>query len=422
MGTTSPGSSPTEVGYSVRTRAAKDERSTTYRATARGPGALAWVEGRRPGGPIETAEVLHEEAIRYAEGTWVVKEPAPDEPDKPEGVRWQIQTEISGGHVDFDFEPVVGGFEPVLFEGAILPWRLSLTLKGRRRGGEGKPEELKLPGLLSSPWLLDRNASREKAPFVAEFGADPDSHLWAREASLVYWSASKPTGSPAAQVRAAQLGAREVGPGQGRLDEALSAQVLTGEVGLDELLARVVALLRLGRGPRQRGEHRRQPALERDQRRHRRGRGPQRHQVIGQPLQPVEGAPQLRRAHGAELARRAEGDPAADLEHAHDRVLFAQAIAPEGLLAVEAVQRALGRVGQVRELGELDLALNALRAVTLSKSEDGPMSRAEAFLMQAKIAHQKGEGRRALLWARKAKSEDPQLEEAQAFLEQLGDG
>ncbi|HJL21950.1 MAG TPA: tetratricopeptide repeat protein, partial [Polyangiaceae bacterium LLY-WYZ-15_(1-7)] len=74
------------------------------------------------------------------------------------------------------------------------------------------------------------------------------------------------------------------------------------------------------------------------------------------------------------------------------------------------------------ELGELDLALNALRAVTLSKSEDGPMSRAEAFLMQAKIAHQKGEGRRALLWARKAKSEDPQLEEAQAFLEQLGDG
>ncbi|HBP17418.1 MAG TPA: hypothetical protein DEA08_06465 [Planctomycetes bacterium] len=204
VGTTSPGSSPTEVGYSVRTRAAKDERSTTYRATARGPGALAWVEGRRPGGPIETAEVLHEEAIRYAEGTWVVKEPAPDQPDAPEGVRWQIQAEITGGHVDFDFEPVVGGFQPVLFEGAILPWRLSLTLKGRRRGGEGKPEELKLPGLLSSPWLLDRNASREKAPFVAEFGADPDSHLWAREASLVYWSASKPTGSPAAQVRAAQ--------------------------------------------------------------------------------------------------------------------------------------------------------------------------------------------------------------------------
>ena len=204
VGTTSPGSSPTEVGYSVRTRIEKDERSTTYRASARGPGALAWVEGRRPGGPIETSELFHEEAIRYVEGTWVVKEPTPDEPDKPEGVRWQIQTEISGGHVDFDFEPVVGGFEPVLFEGAILPWRLSVAIKGRKRGGEGKPEELKLPGVLPAPWLLDRNSSREKDPFVAEFGTDADSHLWAREANLVYWAKEKPSESPAKQLRASQ--------------------------------------------------------------------------------------------------------------------------------------------------------------------------------------------------------------------------
>ena len=204
VGTTSPGSSPTEVGYSVRTRIEKDERSTTYRVSARGPGALAWVEGRRPGGPIETSELFHEEAIRYVEGTWVVKEPTPDEPDKPEGVRWQIQTEISGGHVEFDFEPVVGGFEPVLFEGAIIPWRLSVAIKGRKRGGEGKPEELKLPGVLPAPWLLDRNSSREKDPFVAEFGTDAESHLWAREANLVYWAKEKPSESPAKQLRAAQ--------------------------------------------------------------------------------------------------------------------------------------------------------------------------------------------------------------------------
>ncbi len=72
------------------------------------------------------------------------------------------------------------------------------------------------------------------------------------------------------------------------------------------------------------------------------------------------------------------------------------------------------------ELGELDAALGALRAVTLSKSQ-GPMSRARAFLLQAKIAHQKGEARRALLWARKAKSEDPELTEAMEFLAQLGE-
>ncbi|MEM9071598.1 MAG: tetratricopeptide repeat protein, partial [Myxococcota bacterium] len=73
------------------------------------------------------------------------------------------------------------------------------------------------------------------------------------------------------------------------------------------------------------------------------------------------------------------------------------------------------------DLGELDVALAALRAVTLSKVE-GPMSRAQAFLFQAKIAHQRGEARRALLWARKARSEDPDLTEAGEFLAELGEG
>ncbi|MFW5875656.1 MAG: tetratricopeptide repeat protein, partial [Myxococcota bacterium] len=73
------------------------------------------------------------------------------------------------------------------------------------------------------------------------------------------------------------------------------------------------------------------------------------------------------------------------------------------------------------ELEDHDVALNALRAVTLMKAE-GPMSRAMAFLLQAKIAHQRGESRRALLWARKAKSEDPGLQDAQHFLAELGEG
>ena len=83
---------------------------------------------------------------------------------------------------------------------------------------------------------------------------------------------------------------------------------------------------------------------------------------------------------------------------------------------------AAARVARIAyDLGELDVALGALRAITLSK-EDGPMSKAQAFLMQARIAHQRGEGRRALLWARKAKSEDPELAEAQEFLADLGEG
>ncbi len=72
------------------------------------------------------------------------------------------------------------------------------------------------------------------------------------------------------------------------------------------------------------------------------------------------------------------------------------------------------------ELGDLDTALSALRAVTLAKTA-GPMSRAQAFLYQARIAHERGEARRALLWARKAKSEDSELQEATDFLAELGE-
>lgn len=73
------------------------------------------------------------------------------------------------------------------------------------------------------------------------------------------------------------------------------------------------------------------------------------------------------------------------------------------------------------ELGEHDVALGALRAVTLARS-DGPMSKAMAFLLQAKVAHLRGESRRALLWARKAKQEDAELSEVDEFLAELGDG
>ncbi|MFO0692988.1 MAG: tetratricopeptide repeat protein [Polyangiales bacterium] len=73
------------------------------------------------------------------------------------------------------------------------------------------------------------------------------------------------------------------------------------------------------------------------------------------------------------------------------------------------------------ELGEHEAALNALRAITLAKTE-GSMSRAMAFLLQARIAFQRGEARRALLWARKAREVDPNLQEAEDFLRELGDG
>ncbi len=85
-----------------------------------------------------------------------------------------------------------------------------------------------------------------------------------------------------------------------------------------------------------------------------------------------------------------------------------------GVIAAELAELAM-------QLGDHDTALNALRVVTLNKTE-GPMSRAMAFLLQARIAHERGEARRALLWARKAKSEDPELAEAEEFLRMIGEG
>ncbi|MGB0679973.1 MAG: hypothetical protein ACPGUV_09965, partial [Polyangiales bacterium] len=73
------------------------------------------------------------------------------------------------------------------------------------------------------------------------------------------------------------------------------------------------------------------------------------------------------------------------------------------------------------DLQQYDTALQALRAITLMRTE-GPMSRAMAFLLQAKVWHERGEVRRAELWAKKARSEDPSLQEAEEFLQQLGAG
>ncbi len=92
------------------------------------------------------------------------------------------------------------------------------------------------------------------------------------------------------------------------------------------------------------------------------------------------------------------------------------------VVAMESDKSDLDIASELAELAiaqeDHDTALAALRTITLSKKA-GPISRGRAFLMQAQVAHSKGENRRAILWARKARSEEPDLEEAEAFLEQL---
>jgi tetratricopeptide (TPR) repeat protein len=68
---------------------------------------------------------------------------------------------------------------------------------------------------------------------------------------------------------------------------------------------------------------------------------------------------------------------------------------------------------------DYDTAMKALRMLTMM-DDPQPMSRAVAFLRQAQIAHLRGDPRRAQQWARKAKSLDDDLAEADQFLAEIG--
>ena len=70
------------------------------------------------------------------------------------------------------------------------------------------------------------------------------------------------------------------------------------------------------------------------------------------------------------------------------------------------------------EVGDYDLALKPLRAITLM-DDPKPITRVMAFLWEAKIEHARGNTAKAELWARKALREDPNYAEAQAFLDQI---
>jgi tetratricopeptide (TPR) repeat protein len=72
------------------------------------------------------------------------------------------------------------------------------------------------------------------------------------------------------------------------------------------------------------------------------------------------------------------------------------------------------------EIGQYDLALKALRAITVAKNP-GPMSKGMAFYRQGLISYHQGDQRKAIVMARRGLQEDASLAEARTFLEQLGE-
>lgn len=114
--------------------------------------------------------------------------------------------------------------------------------------------------------------------------------------------------------------------------------------------------------------------------------------------------------HRKAILAGARGDREAQLDH------LQQAFSCDknnGLVAADLADLA-------EEMENWEVATRVLRTITLIDG-DSPISRPHAFLRQARIAYKKGDAQRAVLWARKAKHEDPQDEEINAFLAELGE-
>ncbi|MCE9580469.1 MAG: tetratricopeptide repeat protein [Deltaproteobacteria bacterium] len=71
------------------------------------------------------------------------------------------------------------------------------------------------------------------------------------------------------------------------------------------------------------------------------------------------------------------------------------------------------------EIGDYELALKPLRAITLMENP-APVTRPMALLWEAKIEHARGNRAKAELWAKKALREDPAFADAQQFLDEIG--
>ena len=108
---------------------------------------------------------------------------------------------------------------------------------------------------------------------------------------------------------------------------------------------------------------------------------------------------------------RAVGDAAGELRA---MVQALECDAQSGQVCADVAIRAM-------EIGQLDLASRALRAVTLLKAP-GPMSKALAYQYMGEIARVQGDPKRALTLVKRALVEDPTLEGAKALVQAIERG
>jgi tetratricopeptide (TPR) repeat protein len=114
--------------------------------------------------------------------------------------------------------------------------------------------------------------------------------------------------------------------------------------------------------------------------------------------------------------------------HRKARVAAAQGDEPGQLTLLQEAHMCNKKNGQVaadladlaEKLQQWDLASKTLRTITLIDT-DCPITRAEAFLRQGRIARVQGDEKSAKMWARRAKREAPDWDEIDAFLQEMGE-
>jgi tetratricopeptide (TPR) repeat protein len=114
--------------------------------------------------------------------------------------------------------------------------------------------------------------------------------------------------------------------------------------------------------------------------------------------------------------------------HRKARVAEAQGDRPKQLELLQEAHLCAKKNGMVaaaladlaEELEEWDLAAKTLRTITLI-DDDCPISRPQAFLRQGRIAQRLGDDKSARMWARRARREDPESQDIEQLLLDLGE-
>lgn len=200
-GIATPGNSVNDILFEIEETIEGVETRKVTRARAEGPGAFAWVLGKKPAGSFFRERTLDRQTHREAEGEW---EELSTVLSNPQAVvsRAQILARVSGGFKDEEFVPLTGGQRPRLVVGPFQVFRLEVEIRMTFRGVSPQTSEMPFPPILGSPWRLNRNQSSEDGiPQRVSTGQNAQQDEWERSARLIYESSTPPTASTLEPLR-----------------------------------------------------------------------------------------------------------------------------------------------------------------------------------------------------------------------------